>query len=300
MGAFENMQSDSEFFSCLGRRKKSRKSCAVIPNGAMGICTPVITLTYAFGYFFGQGGAALYSIAKGQNDMEKARIIHNTDLCAMLIFGIVVLIEIPVLLLEIFTTCYVNNDGHPEITMLAAIFGVTSNVALNFLFVYGFDWGMFGAALATVFCSFLGAYCGKLCYRRCGGGSAPHQLSYGQGNRKALWAFVKGSILVASGLGLLFIIIGCGCTEKPVAIFSNDDPALSKLIADCFRLYLPAFFIMGLGICIPAHIFRLSKRRAGLLRLCSPGVSCCRCALPLFSLQFSAKPPSGSQLPPRS
>ncbi|MCD8007258.1 MAG: hypothetical protein LUF29_09940 [Oscillospiraceae bacterium] len=31
--------------------------------GAMGICTPVITLTYAFGYLFGKGGAALYSIS---------------------------------------------------------------------------------------------------------------------------------------------------------------------------------------------------------------------------------------------
>lgn len=346
--------------------------------GAMGICTPVITLTYAFGYFFGQGGAALYSIAKGQNDMEKARTIHNTDLCAMLIFGIaagtvftvfaepvayflgadssninyimpyliVVLIGIPVLMLEIFTTCYVNNDGHPEITMIATIFGVTSNVALDFLFVYGFDWGMFGAAFATVFCSFLGSlvkifyictksqglklslrcirfgslgrilsngvaslvlesssaivtfvfiYQAIRCYGDCGsviytvilnwaliavnfviGVAEAAQplisLSYGQGNRKDLWAFVKDSILVASGLGLLFIIIGYGCTEKLVTIFSNDDPALSNLIVDCFRLYLPAFFIMGLSICTGSYFQAIEKAGRAFVIMLSRGI----------------------------
>ncbi|MCD8155471.1 MAG: polysaccharide biosynthesis C-terminal domain-containing protein [Clostridiales bacterium] len=156
--------------------------------GAMGICTPVITLTYAFGYLFGKGGAALYSIAIGKNDMQAAKILHNTSEFCMLIFGIavavilnifivpfagflgadtsnieyvipylrVVLIAIPALMLEISTTCYVNNDGHPNISMAATVVAVISNVILDFVFVYAFGWGMFGAAFATVFCSFMG------------------------------------------------------------------------------------------------------------------------------------------------
>ncbi|MCD8161766.1 MAG: polysaccharide biosynthesis C-terminal domain-containing protein [Clostridiales bacterium] len=156
--------------------------------GAMGICTPVITLTYAFGYLFGKGGAALYSIALGQNDMQRAKTIHNTSECCMLVFGIaaaivlnllihpfaaflgadasnmeyvipylrVILIAIPALMMEISATCYVNNDGQPNISMEATVIAVVANVILDFVFVYGFQWGMFGAAFATVFCSCMG------------------------------------------------------------------------------------------------------------------------------------------------
>lgn len=346
--------------------------------GAMGICTPVITLTYAFGYFFGQGGAALYSIAKGQDDMETAKSIHNTGITSMLIFGLiagafftvfspqvavflgadrtnityvmpylsVVLLGIPVLMLEIFTTCYVNNDGHPEITMAATFFGVSSNVALDFLFVYGFHWGMFGAAFATVFCSFLGScvkliyICTKseglkLCprsikfnllgrilsngvaslvlesssaivtflfifqairyYGDCGsviytvilnwaliavnfviGVAEAAQplisLSYGEKNHKDLWAYLKDSLLVALSLGALFLVIGYSCTDWLVNIFSNDDAALSQLIVDCFRLYLPAFLIMGVSICIGSYFQAIEKAGKAFVIMLSRGI----------------------------
>lgn len=156
--------------------------------GAMGICTPVVTLTYALGYLFGKGGAALYSIATGKNNVSQAKAIHNTSVVSMLAFGVlisivlnifisplalflgadssnieyvipylrVILVAIPALMMEISTTCYVNNDGQPKLAMAATIIGVVSNVILDFVFVFAFNWGMFGAAFATVLCSFLG------------------------------------------------------------------------------------------------------------------------------------------------
>ncbi len=58
----------------------------------------------------------------------------------------VILIAVPALMMEISTTCYVNNDGQPNISMEATVFAVAANVILDFVFVYGFQWGMFGAA----------------------------------------------------------------------------------------------------------------------------------------------------------
>ena len=46
--------------------------------GAMGICTPILTISYAFGAMFGMGGGSLYSIEIGKNDKNKARRIFST------------------------------------------------------------------------------------------------------------------------------------------------------------------------------------------------------------------------------
>lgn len=40
--------------------------------GAMGICTPIITITYVLGFLFGMGGGALYSIEMGKKNTKKA------------------------------------------------------------------------------------------------------------------------------------------------------------------------------------------------------------------------------------
>ena len=347
--------------------------------GAMGICTPVITLTYAFGYFFGQGGAALYSIAMGREKTEDARRIHNTALISMLIFGTVVgilltvfshpvsrflgadesnmeyvipyinviLLGIPILMAEIFTTCFVNNDGHPEITMAATVFGVASNVALDFLFVYGFGWGMFGAAFATVFCSLLGTVV-KLTYiirkseglkispryysfrtlgRTLENGSASLilesssaivtfvfisqairyygesgsviytiilnwaliavnfvigvaeaaqpliSISYGQGNKKNQKNYLMDSMMVALLIGLLFIAVGYMFTDGLVRIFANDNKEITDMTVQAFRLYMPAFLLMGISITIGSYFQAIEKPKEAFTIMLSRGIA---------------------------
>ena len=39
--------------------------------GAMGVCTPILTTTYAIGFLFGMGGGALYSISNGKKTHRK-------------------------------------------------------------------------------------------------------------------------------------------------------------------------------------------------------------------------------------
>ena len=333
--------------------------------GAMGICTPVITLTYAFGYLFGKGGAALYSIALGKNDTEDAKILHNTSEFCMLIFGVavavvlnifivpfagflgadssnmeyvipylrVVLIAIPALMLEISTTCYVNNDGHPNISMAATVVAVISNVILDFVFVYAFGWGMFGAAFATVFCSFMGTVI-KLIYmfirstslklslklvrlsrlgRIIGSGFSSLilesssaivtfvfiaqairyygssgsviytvilnwsliavnlvigvseaaqplvSLSFGMKDQDGLKAYLRYSVAFSLLLGVVFEIIGYAFTPQLVTVFANDNPELIQTIIQCMRMYLPAFLLMGISICIGSYFQAIGK-----------------------------------------
>lgn len=149
--------------------------------GAMGVCTPVLTVTYAFGFLFGMGGCSRYAIAVGQGNREKADRIFSTAVFATIVFGAaaavilnlaarpfayflgandsnidyvmpylrVMLVYIPGFMMDIVMMCFMKNEGHPNIAMIATIVGTSMNVVLDFLFVFGFGWGMFGAALAT-------------------------------------------------------------------------------------------------------------------------------------------------------
>lgn len=152
-----------------------------IALGAMGICTPVITITFALGFLFGVGGGALYSICMGKKDKEGANKVFTTSLFMLLCVGVLIavlgnvlihplayllgaddvniafvmpylrciLIYIPGFMLDIFIMCYMKNDGHPNVAMTATIVGTGLNVVLDLLFVMVFGWGMFGAAIAT-------------------------------------------------------------------------------------------------------------------------------------------------------
>ena len=44
---------------------------------------------------------------------------------------------------------FVRNDGSPRLAMAAMVTGSLSNIALDYLFIFPFGWGLFGAALAT-------------------------------------------------------------------------------------------------------------------------------------------------------
>lgn len=156
--------------------------------GAVGVCTPVLTISYAFGFLFGMGGCSRYAIALGQGRKEKANRIFSTAVFGTLGFGIfaavilnifavpfayflganeenftytmqylrVMLVYIPGFMMDIVMMCFMKNDGHPNIAMIATVAGTAMNVILDFLYVFGFGWGMFGAAFATAMCSGIG------------------------------------------------------------------------------------------------------------------------------------------------
>lgn len=157
------------------------RKLGAIALGAMGICTPVLTVTYALGFLYGMGGGVLYSIDKGKKDTNHANKIFTTSFMMLLVTGLLIMAAgnlfiwplshflgadkeniayvIPYLrcivsyapgfMLDVFLMTYIKNDGHPNVAMVATVTGIVLNIILDCIFVFIFKWGMFGAAFAT-------------------------------------------------------------------------------------------------------------------------------------------------------
>lgn len=154
------------------------------PLAISGLATtfPFMNLSAAFGAMIGMGGATILSVKLGQKDYDSAKyILGNTltlNTIVGVLFGIISLIFLDpilyffgasdatlpyardfmqiILVGNAITHLYfgINNtlraSGHPMLSMYATILTVVINVILAPLFIYGFKWGIRGAALATM------------------------------------------------------------------------------------------------------------------------------------------------------
>ena len=169
--------------------------------GALGIVTPALMFAFSIGSMFGLGGGSIYSIYLGESDTQSANKIFSTSfVCALvnalifMILGLIFVDEIgrflggdsktmpyvreyliymfigyPFVELNMVMSCFVKNDQHPNFAMITTTVGAGLNVIVDFVFVFGFDMGMMGAALATTICqaiaflmNFIYAYAKKL------------------------------------------------------------------------------------------------------------------------------------------
>lgn len=155
---------------------------------AIGIALPVMTLISAMGMLIGAGAASRISIFMGQGDKQSAeKILGNALLLQLSItlpvsFLLVVFLK-PILTLlgangatfhyayeflifllpgsVLSTTMFGFNNmmrasGYPQRAMYTMLLTVFINIILAPLFIYVFDWGMKGAALATITAMFVG------------------------------------------------------------------------------------------------------------------------------------------------
>lgn len=148
----------------------------------LAITFPVIMLAGGFGLLIGAGGAALVSIRLGEKNIQKAeKILANCMILNVIIsvlfttFSLMYLDKILVLFggseatmpyarefLEIILSGMIvtslllsmNNimraSGHPKKAMITLLIGAACNMVLDPLFIFGFHWGIRGAAIATV------------------------------------------------------------------------------------------------------------------------------------------------------
>ena len=148
----------------------------------VGLTFPIITLIMAFTALFGVGGVPLFSMARGAGDTEKAgKILGNSFALLLSSAGILMICGFvfcrPILFafgaseesfvyakqyLDIYllgtffsmTTTglngYINAQGFPKIGMLSIILGAVTNIILDPIFIFVFDMGVSGAALATI------------------------------------------------------------------------------------------------------------------------------------------------------
>lgn len=154
---------------------------STLGNAATGVVFPVFVIAQAFAWCIGDGCAAYLNICQGRIDMRTAPKAIGTGvtltlaasillLCvfyplktqALTLFGAsensigmaveyleIILIFFPAFMLSNMMNSVVRADGSPGWAMIAMLTGAAINIILDPLFIFGFHWGMTGAALAT-------------------------------------------------------------------------------------------------------------------------------------------------------
>lgn len=151
-------------------------------NAATNVIFPLTTIGLAFGLLIGSGCAANFSILLGQGERRKAARCVANSIMLLFIEGIVFIALSLALLPEIIMwfggtdlvydyamdygriicyglPCYMISigfsnmlraDGRPKLATISTVIGCVLNCILDPLFIFGFEWGMKGAALATI------------------------------------------------------------------------------------------------------------------------------------------------------
>lgn len=149
---------------------------------ALSVCLPIITFISAFTMLVGTGGAPLCAIRLGEDNKDKAEEIMTNSFSMLLITGIlltmiILVFQKPLLYLfgatdetikqamsyisiyalgTIFVqmtlgmNAYINTQGYAKIGMFTVLIGAILNIILDPLFIFAFDMGVSGAALATI------------------------------------------------------------------------------------------------------------------------------------------------------
>lgn len=151
-------------------------------NAATGIVFPILIIAQAFAWCIGDGCAAYLSICQGKRDTQNAHrcigggitvtlalSILLLALCAvwrqplLRLFGAsdqtigmaveyftIVLAFFPAYILMNMMNAVVRADGSPAVSMASMSLGAVLNIILDPVFIFGLDWGIAGAAWATV------------------------------------------------------------------------------------------------------------------------------------------------------
>lgn len=163
------------------------KGIGTLAMAALNLILPLFSVFFGIGLLFGVGGSVLMSIARGRGEQKLGecyftlsvlltavtclimtislwlllkpivRFLGATDLTMpyILNYAPYVILGLSAFAFSSLLQTFVRNDGAPKLAMIAVISGGILNVILDILFVFPFQWGMAGAAIASV----LGSLC---------------------------------------------------------------------------------------------------------------------------------------------
>lgn len=149
---------------------------------AINIAYPITAFMQAVGTGIGMGGAVRYSICKGADDQQGKNKYLTTSMVLLVAFGVLLtalfllggraILQVFGAEGEILTLAdeyiryitygtifqvlgtgvvpFIRNMGSSITAMIGMISGFLTNILLDYLFVWVFQWGMMGAAVATV------------------------------------------------------------------------------------------------------------------------------------------------------
>lgn len=122
-------------YSILKTRQEQNVANEVFTN-AFVLASGLGTLFSLTGLFFSRSLSGLL----GAN--AEVLAITNLYLKTLMLFA-------PAFMLNHLLQCFVRNDGNPSLSMRAMMTGSIANIVLDYIFIFPFDMGIFGAAFAT-------------------------------------------------------------------------------------------------------------------------------------------------------
>lgn len=171
----------SSFYNIVDQIFIGNSELGYLGNAATGVAFPILCIANAFAWCIGDGAAAYLSICAGRKDTERAHKCVGTGITVTILISSVfmLLCEIfarpmlqmfgaseqtlgmaeeyfriiaaffPFYLLMSVMNSMIRADTSPAYAMLAMLTGAVINIILDPLFIYGFKWGIVGAAWAT-------------------------------------------------------------------------------------------------------------------------------------------------------
>ncbi len=157
-------------------------SVGYLGNGATNVVFPITMFAISLAVLVGDGVAAFFSLKLGEKDVKKAAVATGNSVILLLIVSILVLIVflvflqpilkllgatelimpyaidyggiivigLPFMILSTGINSLIRVDGSPTYAMISMITGAVVNTVLDAIFIFSFNMGIKGAALATI------------------------------------------------------------------------------------------------------------------------------------------------------
>ena len=247
------------------------------PNVITGIAVtfPVMSLSGALGMLIGAGAATRISIVMGQKDIGRARLILGNSVVLTIIIGVLYVTGflifldpilrafgasdaslpfarqfmqwlIPGMVLINLTFSYNNvmrATGYPRKAMYTNLMGAGINAILAPLFLFGFKWGIWGAALATDISMGITAFFVLQHFF-----VPTHTLSFSRGTFGLKWRVVASVLSIGMAPFLINVAAaGINAIVNNSLKFYGGDNAIAAVVA--FNRYVTVFVMIVIGIC---------------------------------------------------
>lgn len=150
-------------------------------SAAVGVVFPIMSIIQAFGFTIGMGSGSLISVKLGQKKNEESSIIISTGIFFAFIFGLIIsllgnifssqllrlvgssssvlpyakdyarfiFLGAPFMSISLVLNNILRSEGKAMFSMIGLTFGGILNIILDPVFIYGFNLGISGAAIAT-------------------------------------------------------------------------------------------------------------------------------------------------------
>lgn len=241
----------------------------------MAVTFPVMNLVTALGMLVGAGAATRVSIVMGQNDRRVAEIILGNCVQLTVIFGILYIIGfsffldpllrafgassrslpyakefllwvLPGMVLMNLTFSYNNvmrASGYPAKAMYTNMIGAVLNSILAPLFLFGFHWGIRGAAIATDISMLVTATWVMSHFF-----NKNNTLHFARGSFKFNWPIIRGVLYIGMAPFLINVAgSGINAIINNTLVDYGGDNAVAAVVV--FNRYVTVFVFIIIGIC---------------------------------------------------